>query len=164
VQPNSDCYLYVLLFDSRGRAGVLFPHHQIGLPNQVRGGVSYEIPEASKWYWFDDQPGQETFYLVASYKPLSELDELLGKMQQVGQKHPQLARDAQAHIDRTLTRGMSPETSAAHEPKGLTIRTRGVGGVVDIGWGSTPPARPEEMDQVVSGYATIVKKVVVHHR
>jgi hypothetical protein len=36
---------------------------------RVRGWASYEIPDGNKWYWFDQNPGTETFYVVASYTP-----------------------------------------------------------------------------------------------
>ncbi len=164
VQPNSDCYLYVLLYDSQGRASVLFPHKKIGLPNDIRGGVSYEIPEGSKWYWFDDQPGTETFYLVASYTRLNDLDRLLVKMQQDGNRHVQIAAAAREQIDKVIIKGMSANTSADYQPKGMVIKIRGVGGVTDIGWGTAAAGSSAETDNVVSGHATVVKKIVLNHR
>ena len=161
VQANSDCYLYVLLYDSAGKAGILFPHEKIGLPNRVRGGVSYEIPAGTKWYWFDERSGAETFYLVAGYRELGELDRLLAKMEQAGGPL-QAGGAARAHIDQVIVRGMSPEHAAEFVPKGMTVKGRGVGGVTDLGPGggrSTP-----EMDEVVNGHATVVKKVVLNHR
>ena len=163
VQPNSDCYLYVLLYDSRGEAGVLFPHREIGMSNQVRGGVSYEIPEAAKWYWFDAQPGIETFYLVASYTPLSGLDEILAKMERAAGKKVQLARAARERIETVITRGLSPATAQDYQPKGFTI-TRGVGGIVDVGHTGGAATDTREIDSVVQGHATVVKKMTLRHR
>ena len=164
LQPNSDCQLYVLLYDSQGHVRVLFPHGKIGLSNEVRGGVSYEIPEGTKWYWFDDSPGIETFYVVASYTPLNDLAQLLARMQQAGEQGGTLATAARDHIDKVITRGMSASTSREYQPKGVTVRTRGVGGVVDIGWGGTSVGATAEMDNIVQGHATVVKKVVLNHR
>lgn len=164
VQPNSDCFLYVLLYDSQGRASVLFPHQKIALASEVRGGVSYEIPEGTKWYWFDERPGIETFYVVASYTPLNDLDQLLAKMQQAEEKRVQVAADARDHIDKVITRGMSASTSGDYQPKGATVKTRGVGGVVDIGWGASSSGSTAEMDNIVSGHATVVKKIILNHR
>ena len=164
VQPNSDCSLYVLLYDSQGQAAVLFPHQKIALATEVRGGVSYEIPDGKKWYWFDERPGIETFYLVASYTPLGDLDRLLAKMQQAGEQNVQAAAIARDHIDKVVARGMSAGTSSDYQPKGATVKdNRGVGGVVDIGWGASSRAAAE-MDNIVSGHATVVKKVVMNHR
>ena len=165
VQPNSDCHLYVLLYDSQGQAGVLFPHRKIGLSNAVRGGVSYEIPEAAKWYWFDKRPGVETFYLVAGYTPLTNLDSLLAKMQATaGHQHVKLARQARTEIDTAITRGMSRATAGAYRPKGFQVVDRGVGGVVDLGPGASRPAAAPSADDIAVGLATVVKKVTLHHR
>lgn len=161
LQANSDCYLYVLLYDSRSKASVLFPHREVALSNQVRGGVSYEVPPGSTWYWLDNHPGLETFYLVASYVPLEDLDALLRAMQQGdGAARAAAARD---QIDRAA-KGMSPATAQPYQPSGLTVRAKGVGGVVDVGWGAPSPASAAGVDNVVSGFATVVKKVTLHHR
>jgi hypothetical protein len=164
VQSNSDCHLYVLLYDSQGAASVLFPHAEIGMSNEIRGGVSYEVPEGSKWYWFDRQTGTETFYIVGSYTPMEDLDQILAQMQQAGKKAVQLASAAKDKIDNAVARGMSSSTSAAYQPKGFTIGERGVGGVVDIGWGGTRPESTQSLDDVVVGHATVVKKIVLRHR
>jgi hypothetical protein len=162
LEPNSDCHLYVLLYDSAGQASVLFPHDDIGLPNAVRGGASYEVPEGTKWYWFDDRRGVETFYVVASYAPLSDLDRLLAQMQQAGAQSKQLAGALRERIDNEVTRGMSPATSGAYTPAEMTIRSRGVGGVVDVGWGTH--SQTDEIDDIVEGHATAVKKLILNHR
>ena len=164
IQPNSDCWLYVLLYDSQGAAGVLFPHRKIGLSNRARGGVSYEVPEAAKWYWFDDKPGTETFYVVAAYTPLKDLDQILAKMQAAGGPNVRLAAAARKEIDTAITRGMAARGGAKYRPKGYRIAGRGVGGVVDLGWGPRRPAATDKTDNVVEGYATVVKKVTLNHR
>ncbi len=162
VQPNSDCHLYVLLYDSQGQASVLFPHSKIDMSNLIRGSVSYEIPQSSKWYWFDSNPGTETFYIVASYTPLENLDGLLAKMQETGSRH--LALAARDEIEEVVARGMTPETGSQFQPAGYTINERGVGGVVDIGMDGWHAIETEAMDQVVMGHATVVQKVSLSHR
>jgi Domain of unknown function (DUF4384) len=162
VRSNSDCYLYVLLYDSRGAASVLFPHTDIALSNAVRGEATIEIPEAGKWYWFDDNPGTETFYLVASYAPLGDLDGMLVKLRQnAGDR--QLAARTKDRIENVLTRGMKHDGAEAYAPKGFVIRSRGVGGVVEAG-------RVEPLDtgspapDLATGHATVVRKVTLKHR
>jgi len=164
VQPNSDCYLYVLLYDSSGRASVLFPHRKIHLGNEVRGGVSYEVPEAAKWYWFDDVPGTETFYLVASYTPLHGLDRILAKMERAAGQKVQLAHAARERIEKIITRGVSAKTSEDYRPKGFTIKVRGVGGIVDAGGDDGATTDTHRIDSVVQGHATAVKKITLRHR
>ncbi len=162
IQPNSDCHLYVLLYDSQDQASVLFPHSNIDMSNLIRGSVSYEIPQSSKWYWFDSNPGTETFYIVASYTPLENLDGLLAKMQESGSRH--LALAARDEIEEVVTRGMSFETGSRFLPGGYTINKRGVGGVVDIGMDGLLARETEALDQVVMGHATVVQKVTLSHR
>lgn len=164
IQPNSDCRLYVLLYGSQGAAGVLFPHKKIALSNRARGGVSYEVPEAAKWYWFDNKPGKETFYIVAAYTPLKNLDEILARMQAASKPSARLAAAARKEIDTVVTRGMSARGGSAYRPKGYRIADRGVGGVVDLGWGPRTHAATDKTDNVVEGYATVVKKVTLNHR
>jgi hypothetical protein len=75
-----------------------------------------------------------------------------------------MAAAARDHIDKVVTRGMSADTSEEYQPKGATVASRGVGGVVDIGWGASSRESTAEMDNIVSGHATVVKKVVLNHR
>ena len=60
-------------------------------------------------------------------------------------------------------RGRVAGAAAEYQPKGLEIRHRGVGGIVDIGWGAEAP-QTKEIDNVVTGCATVVKKLTVQHR
>ncbi len=163
IQPNSDCFLYVLLYDSQGHATVLFPHKKIRVSNKVRGGASYEVPGGSKWYWFDQNPGTETFYVVASYTPLEAVDGILARMERAGGQSTQLAQAARKEIDTAVTRGMVASGAADYQPKGLVIGQRGVGGIVDIGWGPEAP-QTKEIDNIVTGCATVVKKLTMQHR
>jgi len=161
LRANSDCYLYVLLYDSRGKATVLFPHTKIGVSNRARGGVDYEIPEGAKSYWFDENTGTEMFYIVASYTPLTQLNATLAKMEKAGDQNIALAKAARKEIDTVLARGMSPKSSSDYRPKGFTITDRGVGGVADTGWTTTDTRK---IDNVVTGHTTAVKKITLEHR
>ena len=164
LQPNSDCFLYVLLYDSTGKANVLFPHRKIQVNNEVRGGVSYEVPEGTKWYWFDENPGTETFYIVTSYTPMRSLDAIVAKMERAGGQQTRLARSARKEIDEVIIRGMLPTGSKGYQPKGYNIAKRGVGGIVDADFGSPSRTDTSDIDNVVTGHATVVKKITLLHR
>jgi TolB-like protein len=85
VHPGSDCYLYVITYDSQGDVYVLFPHAKIKQGNYIRGGCTYTIPgQNDPWYTLDDNPGKETLVFVASYEPLRDLDKLLSTMKTAG--------------------------------------------------------------------------------
>jgi len=86
-------------------------------------------------------------------------------MEQAGRPNARAAAAARDHIDKVVARGMSAGTSSDYRPKGATVKdNRGVGGIVDIGWGAGSPGSAAEMDNIVSGHATVVKKVVLNHR
>lgn len=162
VQPNSDCYLYVLLYNSKGEASVLFPHKKIKLGNSVRGGMSYEIPSGTTWYWFDENPGAETFYVVASYSRLENLDGLLAEMQQAGPQRVRVASSTRKEIETVITRGMVAKTASNYSIKGYRIRGVSISdfGPVD----GTTKTDTKRLDEAVTGYATVVKKVTLEHR
>ena len=104
IQPNSDCYLYVLLYDSLGKTEILFPNAETRMSNAARGGVTYSIPESDNWYWFDNNPGRETFYLVASYTPLTDLDVILERLRKAdGVATDSPARSARKEIQEIAT-------------------------------------------------------------
>ena len=162
IRPNSDCFLYVLLYDSRGAASVLFPHSDIALSNAVRGDTTAEIPEAGKWYWFDENSGEETFYVVASYTPLDNLAWMLRKLRGDG-SDTELTEQAKQEIEIVLTRGMKSAGSTKYTPKGFEILSRGVGGVVEARQ-SDREGRTGPPEEVVTGLATVVRKVTLQHR
>ena len=160
---NSDCYVYVLLYGSQGKASVLFPHTKIGVSNAARGGAGYVVPEGTKWYYFDDQPGAEVFYIVASYMPLKDLDQLLAKMEEsADDQKKQMADKVKENIDTVITRGMSPKSSGDFQPRGLNIR--GVD-VTDFEPCVTiVHTKKGVISPIVTGYATVVKKITMDHR
>jgi len=162
VQPNSDCFLYVLLYDSAGAAGVLFPHRDIKMSNLARGGVTCEIPERDNWYWFDEQPGTETFYIVASYTPLDNLQTVLAAMQRAGDERRKQAAAARREIDTVITRGMTPQGAADYSPEGFRITTRGVGGITKLTW--TALGAAASSPAISTGHATAVQRIVLRHR
>ena len=42
--PVANCHVYVLLFDSKGRASTLFPYEGVKLGNKCKGDVRYVVP------------------------------------------------------------------------------------------------------------------------
>jgi len=167
VQPNSDCYLYVLHVDPGNQTQVLFPHRKIGVSNPVRGGATCRVPEGTTWYWFDENKGTETFYLVASYTPLTGLETILATMRASGEDRSRAREAVVREIDTVVSRGTSGKTAGSVKPDGHAIRSRGIGGTDDIGWGAdhgTAPGKSQGGGFVVSGYATVVQKITLKHQ
>jgi hypothetical protein len=170
LQPNCDCYAYVFLYGSSGRAKVMFPHAEIKPDNLLRGGVEYEVPEGgTKWYAFDRQPGRETFYLVASYTPLADLDGILARMEQQkkGSQPVSLAlsRQIRSSIEESVAGGMTRQGAGKFRPKGSLIRDAGI---VDVAPRRIRPdvgkAGADEDDALAIGCATVVRKISFVHR
>lgn len=76
-------YVYVINFDSQGKALIIFPHPEAGTGNQVKAGQTFEIPSSpANWYYLDDAKGQETLYIVASPFPIPNLDRLVSDLKE----------------------------------------------------------------------------------
>jgi len=167
VKAISDCYLYVLLFDSQGRLSALFPGVGIAMSNRVSGGCWYDIPDGSKWFWFDRHPGMETFYLLTSYKPLTGLDGLLRTLKDSPDPATPTAAKVKVEVE-VATRGMSEEGQKRYTPEGYTIQERGVWGVFEDPNVSGPNdihplASVKRADRVVLGLSTAARKITLQH-
>ncbi len=136
---NKDAYVYLLIFDSKNNANLLFPDPKIQLNNKVTGGVDYTIPSSSQWFWLDENVGLETLYLLASETSLNDIQGLLEKMKKVGgQKRVELSDQVKEKI-RSLERGVGGITEGKAKTfylkNGKTIQNvtevvKGIGAVV----------------------------------
>lgn len=164
IESDSDCYAYVFLLDSQGKSSVLFPHPQIRSGNRVRGGIEYEIPPPSqpaslRWYEFDEHPGTETFVLLASYEPVSEMKEFLSNLAIADSSDARLLSGAEL----SYSRGMKSNV-AANQTEEFAIRP----------WNAVSQEAGERHRDVnpssnhVSGFASgvtsLVKRITVQHR
>lgn len=105
VRPQSDCYVYLLLFDSEGKAEVLLPHPKIWQGNRLRGGVLYTFPSPAIGYQLVPPKGLEQLWLVTSYEPLTELKDLIYQLNAGGDAQA-VSRHIQRQIQQVATRGM----------------------------------------------------------
>jgi len=124
---NGDGYVYVINFDSQGKALIIFPHPEAGTGNQVKAGQTYEIPSSpANWYYLDDTKGQETLYIVASPFPIPNLDSLVSDLKQGkggAQSSLKTAR-LRGSLD-ALTRGVGVSTDgkSSNDPKQSVMMT-----------------------------------------
>lgn len=142
VQPGSNCYLYLLFYDSQGKASVLFPSKEMGLDNLVKKDAEIRAPGPDLYYELDAVTGRETVYLIASAKPMQRLNWLLEKMEKAGGEveHPE-----------ALVR---------------SIRARGIGRVTTGGKASfslSDGKRIEKVTEVLKGRGAVVRKVSFNH-
>jgi hypothetical protein len=73
VEPLSAGSVYLLLLDAEGDLQVLYRQLASGAEDPAY------VPAGRQWFQLDEQPGRETFFILASREPLNELDALLAE-------------------------------------------------------------------------------------
>ena len=106
IKPTKDCYLYALIYDSQGIAGMLFPSRMVNVNNKVRGGRSYHIPGDNNWFYLDNNTGTETIYVLASIAPMEDIDRLLTAMEGAGKRKQQETSQAMLAQVNSMKRGI----------------------------------------------------------
>lgn len=85
LRTTRDCYIYVLMFDSAGKASMLFPGMG-GTNNRIKGNRIYSIPAGNDWFFLDESTGTETIYVLADVSPMTDIDRLLADMEHKGSR------------------------------------------------------------------------------
>jgi len=75
--PSADGFAYVVSRNVRGDVSVLFPNETVPGASRVRAGEVYGVPIGTGWLTVDPGGGLAAVYLVASYDPLQNLEELV---------------------------------------------------------------------------------------
>jgi hypothetical protein len=78
LKPNRPAHLYAFLVSSRGEANLLFPE-KAGVSARVEGGELF-LPASNDYYQLDNQLGKETLLVAASIDPLTDVEDLLAKL------------------------------------------------------------------------------------
>jgi len=113
--PSADGFAYAVSRDVVGGVSVLFPKAAYEADSRVRAGELYEAPDEAGWFALDEQTGLDTIYVLASYDPLENLEELV--------KEPGGSMNAQARhslMESTIW-GL---LDGRHAPAGRTTRAR----------------------------------------
>ena len=147
VESNRPTYIYVLIYDSQGRAEQLFPDAKIDHPGIIEAGGKAVIPRRDLWFWLDDETGTETIYVLASEKPMTDVRGLLGKMMAT---------------DDSGKKNVSQEIK-----RQITIMQRGVGGITKgqaVTYTLTDGKKIQKVTDVVTGTGSVVRAVSFQHR
>jgi len=92
---QKDGYVYLIHQGPGGEISLLFPY-DLKKPGTIYDtGVWYFIPEWDAWFILDQNPGIETFYLLASTHRLSVLENLIKKYEATSAKE-------MAHIEKQI--------------------------------------------------------------
>jgi hypothetical protein len=147
LQADRPAYVYILIYDSEGRASQLFPDPKIEHLGALEAGESLVVPQAGSWFWLDDSSGTETIYVLASEKPMNDIRDLLAKMQTA---------------DDRAQRRASEEISER-----IAVMQRGVGGVTKgqtVTYTLSDGKKIQKVTDVVTGTGSVVRAVSFQHR
>ncbi len=72
-QAGNDPYVYIFQVDTKGKLTPIFPNSKISSKtNPVTPGAFYRIPESGKWFFLDENKGQEQVFFLAQKAPLPD--------------------------------------------------------------------------------------------
>lgn len=147
LETNRSSYIYILLYDSQGRASQLFPDSKINQPGFAEPGKKYVIPDKDLWFWLDENTGTETVYVLASEKPMEDIQELLKKMEKANEgEQKRLSQEIQQRI---------------------AVMQRGAGGITKgqvVTYHLSDGKKIQKVTEVVSGTGAMVRAISFHHR
>jgi hypothetical protein len=75
IEPTAPSTVYLILQDTKGAVDVLY-HESPRFEDRGEGKPTY-IPPGTKTFELDDAAGLDTFFLLASAEPLTDLDKLI---------------------------------------------------------------------------------------
>jgi hypothetical protein len=147
VETNRPSHVYVLLFDSQGRASQLFPDPKIEQQGFTDPSRRVAVPDRDLWFWLDDQPGTETVYVLASEGPLADIRGLLLKMDRANEtERKQLSGEIKQRI-KIVERGVSGIA------KGKTVT-----------YPLSDGQRVQKVTEIVAGAGAVVRAISFEHR
>ena len=141
-RPSTDCYVYLLLYDSQNKASLLFPKKASEIESFVEGDTGIRSPGANLFYELDNVTGTEMIYLVASTQPMVDVDWLLEKMEKAG--------------------GDNQNAQLLEK----TIKGRGIGKIIQgrkTSFSLSNGKRMEKVTDVVTGEGTFVRVLSFKH-
>jgi len=146
-ETSSPAFIYILLYDSEGKASQLFPNPKIDQSNFVEGGRSIVIPERDSWFWLDESPGTETVYVIAAKNSMSDIKGLLAKMES--------------------TDDAGQKNASQQIRQSIAVMQRGVGGVTKgqtVTYSLSDGKKIQNVTDVVEGTGSVVRAVSFQHR
>ena len=78
IRLKQECFVYVFYYSAQGKFYMLFPYSLDQFSTDYILSKKYYIPQGKFVFELDDNVGYEKFYLIASVRRLSELENLYG--------------------------------------------------------------------------------------
>jgi len=145
--PSQDAYVYVISVDSHNQVYPMLPNPEGMSDNHLKAGHAYTLPADGKYYQLDDQPGQETLYLLAARQPMADVGYIIEK--------------AQAAINNgTSTTGLAGLLQTS------TVKTRSISGITTgkaTNYQLTTGVQVQEVEEVIKGSGAVIRRFEFKH-
>jgi hypothetical protein len=127
VELQNRCFVYLFYRTGQDDLYLLFPYALDQFEKDYETSKKYYIPQGDVWFELDENQGLETFYLLASAKRLTELENLYGDYAAAeGPAKESVGKKILKNI-RTLKRKSRKLTSTAERPVPIGGNLRGAG-------------------------------------
>ena len=125
LQPQTECFVYLFYRSSQQELVVMLPARGSG--SRAVAGTQTLVPRGPDWFRLDEVTGLETFYLLASARPLEKLDILCKKLSTaaVQSEREAVGNQILSEINR-LQKNRRTLTAAAERPIRLGGNFRGL--------------------------------------
>ena len=101
---DHDAYAYVLHYDSTRKLHQLYPDPATKTHKKVKGKSAHTIPEREDdWFQLDDKRGTETFFILASNKPLTGFEETFASIKGLSREEVVKVFQSKAAIVKVLS-------------------------------------------------------------
>jgi hypothetical protein len=146
-EVNRPAHVYILMYDSEGKAGQIYPDAKAGQSAAVQAGRKLVLPSKDLWFWLDDSTGTETIYVLASETPMADITSLLTKMEGGNEAGQQRA--------------------SRQIKERIAVMQRGVGGITKgdaVTYTLSDGKKIQKVTDVVTGTGSVVRAVSFQHR
>jgi hypothetical protein len=74
IELRRKCFVYVIHVNSQNEVSMIFPYDLRLFTQDYEAGRRYYVPQGEAWFQLDDNPGKETFYLIAADQRLQDVE------------------------------------------------------------------------------------------
>ena len=145
--PSAEGSAYVLARSASGEVAVIFPSQELRGAARVAAGRLYEAPGNARWFTVDPQAGLTALYLVASYDPIENFEELV--------EEPSQALSLKARQE-LLTTTLAGLVDLRHGPSDLRVRARNGRAILRS---LAPPAGPASSTATLSNGTSVTHQL-----
>ena len=147
LEASRPAYVYILMYDSQGKAGQLYPDPKINQSGSLEGGRKVVVPSRDLWFWLDEHTGTETIYVLAADKPMADIRGLMAQMEGGSEA--------------------SQQRASRQIKERIAVMQRGVGGITkgqSVTYTLSDGKKIQKVTDVVTGTGSVVRAVSFLHR